>query len=100
MFLADSEHRVILGAEVAAVGTSPPQSLAIAGHGGQNDIARQVVPPTDAEVLAYRAHAGMIVRLGIVVLAVIATRVAGHDRVGIVAVVAVRYGADERRAVH
>ena len=49
MFRADREHRVILGAEVAAVRTGPPQTLAVAGHGGQDHVARQVVPPAHLE---------------------------------------------------
>src|SRR5262245_13414517 len=64
VFRTDGENWIVLGPKVTAVGTRPPQSLAIPGHGGQHDVTRQVVSPTDAEVLAYRAHAGMIVRLG------------------------------------
>src|SRR5207245_8239984 len=37
---ADGEYRVILCAEIAAIRTRPPKSLAVAGHSGQDDIVR------------------------------------------------------------
>src|SRR5438132_13146083 len=86
---ADPEHRVVLGTEVATIWTGPPQPLAVAWHGGQHYVARQIMLPADAEVLAYRAHARMIARFGKIVLAVAAPGIPGHYCVRIDAVVAV-----------
>src|SRR5207237_5062110 len=100
LFRAEGALRVVLATEVAAVRAGPPQPLAVAGHGGQDHIARQVVPSADAEVLAHGAHAGVVARFGEIVLAVAAAGIAGHDRVRVVAIVAVRDGADQRGPAH
>src|SRR5207253_6211986 len=70
VFRADGEYGIVLGAEVAAVRSGPPQPLAVARHGGQDHVARQVMPAADAGVLANSAHARVIARFGEVVLAV------------------------------
>ena len=58
------------------------------------------VPPPDPQILTYRAHAGVIVRFGKVVFAVVAAGEAGQHGIRIMAVVAVRQSANERRAIH
>src|SRR5439155_25530672 len=92
--LTRTEERVVRAAEEAPVGSSPAESLAVAGIRRQTDVARQVVPSAQAQVLAHGSHTGMVAGLGKVVFPVVAAREARHDGVRIVAVVAMRHGSD------
>ena len=96
---ARAEHRIVLRAEIAPERTGPAQALAVPRERRQTDIGRQSLGLADAEILANRPHARVVGRLGVVVLAVAAAREAGHDRVGIVAVVTVRERANQAEMV-
>ena len=95
--IADGEQRITASPEVPRVGPGT-WVLRMAGNGGHEDVPGNVTAgPT--EKLQHRPHAGMIVRLrpSAVVLAAGESR---EHRVGMVTVVAVSDGPDQRRVVH
>src|SRR5438067_758114 len=91
--VAGAEEGVVLTAEVAAVGAAAAQAVAVSGEAGQDHIGRNPWP-REAGVVTDRPHAWVVARARVIILHVVAARETGHYGVGVVAVVAVRQGAN------